>query len=165
LEYPHYTRLRFQDQEVPEVLLSGITSRSNLAKNGITQRTLQKQPDFLKGEVDGGRSENPGPTPGGNQGVSNGFCGLRSQGRTKEGLIARRLYVGLVHYPVYNKRSERIASAITSFDLHDLSRLARTYGVRRFFVIIPLRDQRNSQSVSYWTEGYGAVTMLLEGGR
>jgi hypothetical protein len=73
-------------------------------------------------------------------------------------LIARRLYVGLVHYPVYNKRSERIASAITSFDLHDLSRLARTYGVRRLFVIIPLRDQQKlaERIIKHWTEGYGA---------
>ena len=74
-------------------------------------------------------------------------------------MIARRLYVGLVHYPVYNKRSERIASAITSFDLHDLSRLARTYGVRRLFVIIPLRDQQKlaGRIIKHWTEGYGAV--------
>ena len=91
--------------------------------------------------------------------MSNGFCGLSSQGGAREALIARRLYVGLVHYPVYNKRSERIASAITSFDLHDLSRLARTYGVRRFFVIIPLRDQQKlaERIIKHWTEGYGAV--------
>jgi hypothetical protein len=73
--------------------------------------------------------------------------------------IAMRLYMGLVHYPVYNKRSERIASAITSFDLHDLSRLARTYGVRRLFAVIPLKDQQilAERIIKHWTEGYGAV--------
>ena len=73
-------------------------------------------------------------------------------------MIARRLYLGLVHYPVYNRRSERIASAITSFDLHDLSRLARTYGARTLFVIIPLRDQQKlaGRIIKHWTEGYGA---------
>jgi len=72
--------------------------------------------------------------------------------------IAMRLYMGLVHYPVYNKRSERIASAITSFDLHDLSRLARTYGVKRLFAIVPLEDQQNlaERIIKHWTEGYGA---------
>jgi hypothetical protein len=67
--------------------------------------------------------------------------------------------MGLVHYPVYNKRSERIASAITSFDLHDLSRLARTYGVRRLFVVTPLEDQQilAERIIKHWTEGYGAV--------
>jgi hypothetical protein len=69
-----------------------------------------------------------------------------------------RLYLGLLHYPVYNKNHQRIASAITSFDLHDLSRLARTYGVKRFFVITPLTDQQDlaERIVRHWTAGYGA---------
>jgi hypothetical protein len=70
-----------------------------------------------------------------------------------------RLYIGLLHYPVYNKNYERIASAITTTDLHDLARLARTYGVRRFFVITPLRDQQRlaDRILSHWTIGYGAT--------
>ncbi|MBN2032397.1 MAG: RNA methyltransferase [Deltaproteobacteria bacterium] len=69
-----------------------------------------------------------------------------------------RLYMGLVHYPVYNKNHERIASAVTTFDLHDLSRLAKTYGVKRFYVITPLEDQQElaDRVVRHWTEGYGA---------
>lgn len=69
-----------------------------------------------------------------------------------------RLYIGLLHYPVYNKNYQRIASAITNFDLHDLSRLARTYDVKRFFVITPLEDQRKlaERIVRHWTIGYGA---------
>jgi tRNA (guanine37-N1)-methyltransferase len=70
-----------------------------------------------------------------------------------------RLYMGLLHYPVYNKNYERIASAVTSFDLHDLSRLAKTYGVRRFFVITPLEDQQKlaERIIRHWTEGHGAA--------
>ena len=69
-----------------------------------------------------------------------------------------RLYIGLVHYPVYNKNYRIIASAITILDLHDISRLARTYDVRRFFVITPLVDQQMlaEQVRRHWTEGYGA---------
>lgn len=69
-----------------------------------------------------------------------------------------RLYIGLVHYPVYNKNYQRIAAAITTFDLHDLARLAKTYDARRFFVITPLDDQRTlaEQVRSHWTDGYGA---------
>jgi hypothetical protein len=69
-----------------------------------------------------------------------------------------RLYVGLIHYPVYNKNSETIASAITTFDLHDIARVARTYDVRRFFVITPLEDQRAlvERVKDHWTGGYGA---------
>ena len=32
------------------------------------------------------------------------------------------LYVGLVHYPIYNKRMNVIAGAVTNFDIHDISR-------------------------------------------
>ena len=69
-----------------------------------------------------------------------------------------RLYVGLVHYPVYNKNHELIASALTTFDLHDLARLSRTYGVKGFYVITPLEDQQElaGRVVRHWTEGYGA---------
>jgi hypothetical protein len=69
-----------------------------------------------------------------------------------------RLYIGLLHYPVYNKHEQRIASAITTFDLHDIARLARTYEARRFFVITPLLDQmRLAERVKrHWVSGYGA---------
>ena len=70
----------------------------------------------------------------------------------------RRLYLGLVHHPVYNKNGDTIASAITTLDLHDLARLSRTYGLRRFFVITPLEDQQElaRRVIRHWTEGYGA---------
>ena len=69
-----------------------------------------------------------------------------------------RLYAGLLHYPVYNKHYDTIASAITTLDLHDLSRLARTYGLRRLYVITPLEDQQRlaSRVLAHWTTGYGA---------
>lgn len=69
-----------------------------------------------------------------------------------------RLHVGLLHYPVYNRNYETIASAITTFDLHDCSRLAKTYGVKTFFVITPLEDQQElaRRVLDHWTIGYGA---------
>jgi len=69
-----------------------------------------------------------------------------------------RLYIGLVHYPVYNKNREKIASAITNFDLHDLSRLSRTYGAKRLFIITPLKSQHTlaERIATHWTSGYGA---------
>jgi hypothetical protein len=70
-----------------------------------------------------------------------------------------RLYIGLVHYPVYNKNRLRIASAITNFDLHDLSRAAKTYGVKKFYVITPLLDQQElaGKILEHWKAGYGAA--------
>jgi hypothetical protein len=67
-------------------------------------------------------------------------------------------YIGLVHYPVYNKRGEVIVSAITNLDLHDLARLARTYGAERFYVINPLIDQQDliRRICGHWVGGHGA---------
>ena len=68
------------------------------------------------------------------------------------------LYVALVHYPVINKNGEIIASAITNLDLHDISRVAKTYGVRAFYVVTPLQDQKDmaERIISHWVTGAGA---------
>jgi hypothetical protein len=65
--------------------------------------------------------------------------------------------MGLIHFPVYNKNYERIASAITTLDIHDLARLAKTYGVKRLFIVTPLGDQRNlaRRVLRHWIDGYG----------
>lgn len=67
------------------------------------------------------------------------------------------LFVGLVHYPIYNKRMHVIASAVTNFDIHDISRTCRTYDVRRYYIIHPLDVQRDiiKKIIGYWQEGYG----------
>ena len=67
------------------------------------------------------------------------------------------LYVGLVHYPIYNKRMNVIAGAVTNFDIHDISRTCRTYDVKRYYIIHPLDVQRDiiKKIIGYWQEGYG----------
>lgn len=72
--------------------------------------------------------------------------------------LTANLYVVLVHYPVVNKNGEIIASAVTNLDLHDISRAARTFGVRSFYVLTPLDDQRAlaERIVGYWVKGAGA---------
>lgn len=68
------------------------------------------------------------------------------------------LYVGLCHYPVYDKNKKVICSAITSMDIHDLARLSMTFGVSRCFIMNPLRDQLElaRNIVEHWIVGHGA---------
>lgn len=70
-----------------------------------------------------------------------------------------RLYTGLVHHPVYNKNREKIASAVTNLDLHDISRISRTYCAKKFFVITPLSDQQEftKSLIDHWKSGFGAT--------
>ncbi|MCP4689944.1 MAG: RNA methyltransferase [Desulfobacterales bacterium] len=66
--------------------------------------------------------------------------------------------MALLHYPVVNKNGEPVASAVTNLDLHDISRAARTYGVRGFHVVTPLKDQRAlvEKLLRHWRSGAGA---------
>ncbi|AEH44526.1 Protein of unknown function DUF2168 [Thermodesulfatator indicus DSM 15286] len=70
-----------------------------------------------------------------------------------------KLYVALIHYPVINKEGKIIASSVTNLDLHDISRICRTYGVKRYYVVQPLREQRElvEELLTYWQSGYGRV--------
>ncbi len=51
-----------------------------------------------------------------------------------------------------------MASAVTNLDLHDIARVSRTYGVRRFYVVTPLVDQQDlvARIIAHWTVGGGA---------
>src|SRR5689334_20766716 len=52
--------------------------------------------------------------------------------------IVADLFLALIHYPVLNRNGHVITSAITSLDLHDIARSARTYGVRSMYVVHPV---------------------------
>lgn len=68
------------------------------------------------------------------------------------------LYIALLHYPVYNKDGDIITTTVTNYDLHDISRAARTYGINKYYVVNQLKSQQAlvQRMRDYWTSGYGA---------
>ncbi|AQV00446.2 hypothetical protein B2D07_06450 [Desulfococcus multivorans] len=72
-------------------------------------------------------------------------------------MLKPKIYLALIHYPVVNKNGDTVAAAVTNLDLHDIARLARTYGAKAFYVITPLSDQRKlaRRIISHWVEGGG----------
>ena len=70
-----------------------------------------------------------------------------------------RIYVALIHHPVIDKNGETIASAVTNLDLHDIARVSRTYGVKGYYVITPLEDQRVlvARILDHWATGVGGT--------
>lgn len=70
-----------------------------------------------------------------------------------------RLAVVLVHHPVLNRRNEVVSSAVTNLDLHDIARTCRTFGVGRFFVATPIKEQQKvvEQILAHWLHGYGST--------
>jgi hypothetical protein len=67
------------------------------------------------------------------------------------------IFVALVHHPVLDRNGRVITSAITSLDLHDIARTCRTYGVRAFYVVHPVPEQREFARtvIDHWRIGYG----------
>lgn len=67
------------------------------------------------------------------------------------------VYMALVHYPVRNRLGDRIATAVTNLDVHDGGRIAATFGLRRYFLVTPVEEQRAlvSRIHEHWTTGPG----------
>lgn len=72
-------------------------------------------------------------------------------------LLKPNLSLALVHFPVTNKNGKEICSAVTNLDLHDIARAGRTYGVKAYYVVTPLPDQKVlvDRISSHWTIGHG----------
>ncbi len=68
-----------------------------------------------------------------------------------------QLYLALLHHPVLDRRGNTVTSAITSLDLHDIARAARTYGVAGVFVVHPVTEQREfaARVLDHWRLGHG----------
>lgn len=69
------------------------------------------------------------------------------------------LFVALIHYPVLDRNGRVVTSAITSLDLHDIARSARTYGVRAMYVVHPVAAQRQFalQVLDHWRLNHGRL--------
>ncbi len=69
------------------------------------------------------------------------------------------LYLGLVHYPVNNKRGEVVTTSVTNLDIHDISRSCRTFGVKKYFLVTPLQAQHQlvSRILGHWEEDKSAL--------
>jgi hypothetical protein len=67
-------------------------------------------------------------------------------------------YLALLHYPVYDKERRVVTTSITNMDIHDIARSARTYGVKRYFVVTPTRTLRllAEKILDHWEHGYGS---------
>ncbi len=68
------------------------------------------------------------------------------------------LFIALVHYPTVNKLGKVVATSVTNFDIHDIARASRTYGVAHYFMVTPIAMQRDfvERIMRHWLEGEGA---------
>ncbi len=64
----------------------------------------------------------------------------------------QKIYVGLVHNPVYNKFGDVVTTSITNLDIHDIARSCMTFGVEKFFIINSLNSQKEllNRVLKFW---------------
>jgi len=72
--------------------------------------------------------------------------------------IHNNIFIALVHYPIYNKKGDVVITSVTTLDIHDIARTARTYGIAKFYILTPLPAQKElvHRILNHWITGYGA---------
>ncbi|MBN2724517.1 MAG: RNA methyltransferase [Deltaproteobacteria bacterium] len=72
---------------------------------------------------------------------------------------AKHTHVLLMHHPVLNRNGEVVTTAVTNLDIHDISRACRTYGIGSYFIVTPIKLQRElvENVIEHWTRGWGAT--------
>ncbi len=65
-----------------------------------------------------------------------------------------KVYLGLVHHPIKNKRGDVVTTSVTNLDIHDIARTCRTFGLQKYFIITPLKAQHElvNRILGHWEE-------------
>ncbi len=66
--------------------------------------------------------------------------------------------VGLVHHPVKDRAGDLVATNVTNFDIHDIARASKAYGLDRYYIIHPHEEQLMfaSRILDHWRVGEGS---------
>jgi hypothetical protein len=51
------------------------------------------------------------------------------------------LTIGLIHWPIRDRQNETVATNITNLDVHDIARVAKVYGLEKYFIVHPSAEQ------------------------
>jgi tRNA (guanine37-N1)-methyltransferase len=136
LEYPQYTRPEdFRGMRVPEILLSGDHEKiRRWRREQSLILTRQRRPDLLVSASLAASEQQPTRSPRG------------------------QVFLALLHYPVYDKNRQVVTTAVTNMDIHDIARSARTYGIKGFYVVTPVKALQKLalKILEHWETGYGS---------
>jgi hypothetical protein len=68
------------------------------------------------------------------------------------------VHVALIHWPVFDRQKKIVCTNVTNFDIHDIARASRTYGVEKYFIVNRLKEQLSfvSRILEHWRVGTGS---------
>ncbi|RTL05927.1 tRNA (guanosine(37)-N1)-methyltransferase TrmD [Candidatus Dependentiae bacterium] len=136
LDYPEYSLpVLWRNVEVPEMIRSGNHKAIEQWRfKHMVERTVYKRFDWL-------RSFN-----------------LTKDQREQICKVIPPHCVVLMHTDVLVGKEKVCGNtSVTSMDVHDIARSACTYGIQKFFIVTPLKDQQaiTAQFLHFWQEGRG----------
>ena len=69
-----------------------------------------------------------------------------------------KLDVALIHWPVFDRAKNTVCTNVTNFDIHDIARASRTYGVEQYFIVNKMKEQLSfvSRVLDHWRLGVGS---------
>lgn len=135
VDYPQYTEpLVWKGYEVPEILRSGDHKKiKDWRENQAVKKTVESH-----------------------------FQWLRTNVQTKEDIEKATQYIP-DHYAVIMHDQVMLpggivgTSSVTSLDIHDIGRSARTFGIKKYFIVTPLLDQQKivKKLMEFWQTSVG----------
>jgi tRNA (guanine37-N1)-methyltransferase len=136
LDHPEYTEpVVWHDKQVPDVLRSG--NHAAIAK----WRADQALDRTVTGHFDWFRMQDLS-------------ISLKKQALDK----IPNHYVALMHDDVITGDGDRVGTtSVTSLDMHDIARSAKTYGIKFYYLVTPLLDQQKivRKLLDFWQTGSG----------
>ncbi len=66
--------------------------------------------------------------------------------------------VALIHWPIYDRAKNIVCTNVTNFDIHDIARASRTYGVDKYYIVNKMEEQLSfvSRVLEHWRLGVGS---------
>lgn len=70
----------------------------------------------------------------------------------------REIHVALIHWPVLDRAKNQVCTNVTNFDIHDIARACRTYGVKSYFIVNKMKEQLMfcARVLEHWRTGWGS---------
>lgn len=74
-------------------------------------------------------------------------------------MSADNFYIALLHSTVYDKKGRVTVTSIVNTDIHDIARCSRTFGIKRFYIVSPIDEQRllAEKILGHWQSGFGST--------
>lgn len=68
------------------------------------------------------------------------------------------VHVALLHWPVLDRAKNVVVTNVTNFDIHDIARASRVYGVERYYIVNRMKEQLMvvGRILDHWRTGSGS---------